>query len=84
MAKYSKDTYQRMFDQLLSAELSYNSAFASEQNIRAAIKKVLGCAVKTNCILLYYDLTVLPNLDVSFKIVDPDKDIIHITLFYGA
>jgi hypothetical protein len=84
MAHFSKESYTKIFDQLLSAELYYNSSSASEANIQTAIKRVLGKAVKQNYILLYSDLVVNSSLDVSFKVKDPDGEIIPITLIYGA
>jgi len=84
MARFNKQTYEKIFDQLLSEELSYNAAFASDANIYSAMKKVLGHALKTGYILLYSDLVVALNLDVHFKIVDPDHEIISIHLIYGG
>jgi hypothetical protein len=84
MARFNKETYEKIFDQLLSEELYFSSTFASEANIQTAIKKVLGKALKMNYISLYYDLVVDAELNVHFKIKDPDGDLIPITLLYGA
>jgi hypothetical protein len=83
MAHYSRDTYIRIFDGLLSEELCFSAPFASESNIRYAIKRVLGKALKMNYISLYSDLVIDSCLDVSFRITDPDGDIVEITLKYG-
>lgn len=83
MARFNRETYVRIFDELLSEELYFSSSFASEANIAAAIKKVLGKALKMNYIALYYDLVIDERLDVHFKIKDPDSDIIQIDLKYG-
>jgi hypothetical protein len=84
MARYNKQTYEKIFDQLLSEELYFSSTFASESNIAAAIKKVLGKALKMGYISLYYDLVLDSDLNVHFKIKDPDGEIISLTLIYGA
>jgi len=84
MSRYSPQTYTKIFDQLLSEELYFSSTFASETNIQTAIKRVLGKALKMDYIALYYDLVVDENLDVKFKIKDPDGDIILIHLIYGT
>ena len=83
MVRYSPESYAKMFDALLEQELCYSSSFASEANIYAAIKRVLGAAIKTNCILIYSDLIVDSLMNVHFTILDPDKDFVQITLFYG-
>ena len=83
MSKFSKEVYERIFDNLLSEELSFNSVYASEVNIQNAIKHVLGNAVKSQHIKLYSDLVVHSDLNVSFKIIDPDDDIIPVDLRYG-
>jgi len=83
MARLSRDSYIQLFDALLSEELYFSSAFASEANILAATKRMLGRAIKNDCILGYSDLVIDPGLNVHFKITDPDKDIIQITLLYG-
>jgi hypothetical protein len=84
MAKFSRETYCRIFDELLSEELYFSSSYASEANISSAIKKVLGKALKMNYICLYYDLVIDSELSVHFKIKDPDGDIFNIDLIYGA
>ena len=84
MARYSKQTYDQMFDALLSEELCYSSSFASEENIRTAIKRVLGRSIKMNCILLYSNLTIDSLMNVHFTIIDPDGDRIPVDLIYGG
>ena len=84
MARFNRETYIKIFDQLLSEELYFSSTFASEANIQTAIKKVLGKALKMNYISLYYDLMIDSDLNINFKIKDPDGDIVPITLLYGA
>jgi hypothetical protein len=84
MARFSRDSYNQMYDALLSEELCYNSAFASEENIRTAIKRVLGRSIKMGGILMYSDLVVDSKLDVHFTIKDPDGDFVPIDLVYGG
>ena len=84
MSRYSKDSYTKIFDQLLSEELYFSSTFASETNIKEAAKKMLGKSLKMGYIALYYDLVVDQDLNVHFKIKDPGSDIISITLIYGS
>jgi hypothetical protein len=84
MSRYSVETYTLMFDALLSEELSFNSAFASEENIRTAIKRVLGRSIKMDCILGYSDLVIDSQLSVRFTIKDLDGDVIPLTLVYGG
>lgn len=84
MARFSRETYIQMFDTLLSEELYFSSTSATEANILAAIKRVLGRSIKTDCILGYSNLWMNENLDVHFKITDSDKDIIQIDLIYGT
>jgi hypothetical protein len=83
MARFNRETYCRIFDELLSEELYYSSSAASESNIAAAIKKVLGKSLKMNYISLYYDLFIDSELNVHFKIKDPDGEIVPIDLIYG-
>lgn len=83
MARFDRRTYCRIFDELLSEELIFSSSYASEATIAAAIKKVLGKALKMNYISLYYDLVIDTELNVHFKIKDPDGDIVLIDLLYG-
>ena len=83
MAKFSKRTYTQMFDALLSEELYFDSLYVSEDNIKNATKRILGRSIKTDCILSYSDLYVDSDLNVHFKIKDPDEDIISLILLYG-
>ena len=82
--KFSIETYQRMFDALLSQELMGCPSAASEHNIMAGMKRVLGQSVKKDVIKAYGQLHVDENLDVHVMIYDPDGDVIPLTLFYGA
>lgn len=84
MAKFSKQEYTQMFDSLLSEELYFSSSYASEENIRTAIKRILGRTLKAENILLYSDLWIDESLNVHFSIKDPDGEIIPIVLIYGA
>ncbi len=82
--RFSLETYQRMFDALLSQELMNCSTAASEHNILAGMKRVLGQSIKKDVIKAYGQLSVDENLDVHVMIYDPDGDLIPLTLFYGA
>jgi hypothetical protein len=83
MSKFSLDTYKRMFDALLSQELMNCSTAASEHNIMAGMKRVLGQSIKKDVIKAYGQLHIDQNLDVHFLVYDPDGEILPITLFYG-
>lgn len=82
--RHSAQEYTMMFDALLSEELFYSSTSATRANIKAAIKRVLGRSIRLDCILAYSNLVIDENLDVSFQITDPDKDVLFIKLLYGA
>lgn len=84
MSKLSRESYIQLFDALLSKELYFSSAFASEENILCAIKRVLGHSIRNDCIIRYSDLTIDPALNLHFKIKDPEGDIIQITLIYDG
>lgn len=81
--KYSKQTYQKMFDLLLSEELGFLSTAASETNIKAAMKRILGRAIKTAAIKSYSSLVLDESLNVHFTFTDPDGDVVDLILFYG-
>ena len=83
MSNYSKESYIKMFDALLSQELGYSSSAATEANIRNAMKRILGKAIKTNVIKLYTNLVLAETLDVYFTIVDLDDTRFDLVLFYG-
>jgi hypothetical protein len=84
MSMYSKDTYTMMLDQMLSQELCYTSAFATETNIKNAMKRVLGALIKQNILKRYYNLVLDEDLNVHISIVDSDDSEFDIVLFYGA
>jgi hypothetical protein len=83
MASFSKETYQKMFDMLLSQELSYSASFATEQNIKAAMKRILGQAIFSHQIKGYSSLVLDPDLNVHFTLKDVDGDELEIILYYG-
>lgn len=82
--RQSKDTYQKMFDQLLSCELQYLASAASEGNIKTAMKRVLGTAIKTGVIKGYSSLVLDEALNVHFTFKDPDGEDVDLILFYGV
>lgn len=84
MARYSKDSYAQIFDALLDQELYFTSSAATESNIKAAMKKVLGNAIKNGYISRYFDLSLDAELNVLFQIQDSDGDVFSIKLIYGA
>ena len=83
MSNNSRDTYIQMFDALLSEELCYSSSSATEANIRNAMKRILGKAIKINVIKLYSGLVLDENLNVHFTIVDADNTRFDLVLSYG-
>ena len=83
MSMYSKETYALMLDQMLSAELSNVSAYASEANIKNAMKRVLGCLIKQNILKRYSRLVLDENLNVHITIIDVDNSEFDITLYYN-
>jgi hypothetical protein len=83
MASFSPETYQKMFDLLLSQELACNAAFATEQNIKSAMKRILGQAIFSHQIKGYSSLVLDENLNVHFSLKDIDGDELEIMLFYG-
>lgn len=83
MAKHSKETYQRMFDALLTQELGFMSTSATETNIKRAMKLVLGTCIHRGLIKSYSFLVLDENLNVHFTIVDPDNDTFDLILLYG-
>lgn len=83
MSAYSKETYVRMFDLLLSEELCYEVSAATENNIKRAMKLILGRAIKTGVIRSYSGLVLSETLDVYFAIVDIAGDRFELVLYYG-
>lgn len=84
MAMYSKETYRLMLDQLLSCELSYSSSFASEANIKNAMKRVLGLMIKKGILKRYSNLVLDETLDVHVTIIDVADASFDIVLLYGV
>jgi hypothetical protein len=84
MSNFSRQSYEKLFDALLSQELYYCSYAASESNIRNATKRVLGRAIKDSIILLYSDLQIDDYLNVRFKVTSPEGEVFAIALIYGA
>jgi hypothetical protein len=83
MAQYSKDTYQKMFDILLSEELCYAASAASENNIKRSMKFILGRSIKTGLLKSYSNLVLNETLDVHFTITDASGDTFELVLYYG-
>ena len=83
MSHYDKATYTSLLDQMLSCELSYSSSFASEGNIKSAMKRVLGTLIKKNILKSYSNLVLDENLNVHVVILDTDNSEFDIVLFYG-
>jgi hypothetical protein len=84
MAKYSKESYTAMFDQLLSQELFFDASAASECNIKRAMKKILGTSIRHGLLKRYDSLVLNENLDVYFSVVDAEGAEFSIILRYGA
>lgn len=83
MSQFSQESYVKMFDQLLSQELCYESSAATEHNIKVAMKRILGRAIKTGIIRRYSGLVLSEALDVYFTIVDITGDTFELVLYYG-
>ena len=83
ISQFSRETYQKMFDLLLSQELSCNASFATEHNIKAAMKRILGQAIFAHQIKGYSSLVLDENLNVNFTLKDIDGDELNIILYYG-
>ena len=71
MGSFSQEMYQKMFDLLLSEELCYEASAASEANIKNAMKRIFGRAIKTHVIKSYSGLVLDESLNVHFSIIDP-------------
>lgn len=84
MGLYSKETFTSLLDQMLSCELSYSSSFASEANIKNAMKKILGTLIKKGLLKRYSGLVLDEGLNVHVVILDADDGEFDITLFYGV
>jgi len=83
MSMYSKETFTVMLDQMLSQELSFNSSYASEANIKNAMKRVLGVLIKQGVLKCYSSLVLDEYLNVHVVIVDIDNAEFRIKLIYG-
>jgi len=83
MPRFNRQQYCQMFDALLSEELSFAPAYASENHIRDAIKRILGRVLKAGNIKLYSNLRLDEGMNVYFTITDPDGTIVDIKLMYG-
>jgi hypothetical protein len=79
----SKQTYEVMFDLLLSEELSFNSSSATEHNIKTSMKRILGRAIKQGLLRSYSGLVLDEDLNVHFSMVDADKTEFSLILYYG-
>jgi hypothetical protein len=80
---YSQEIYVKMFDQLLSEELCYVSSAATEHNIKVAMKRILGKAIKTGLLKSYSGLVLDEDLNVHFSFVDQNGDKFDLILYYG-
>jgi len=84
MSMYSKETYTLMLDQMLTIELCGISSYASEANIKNAMKRVLGILIKQGLLKGYSSLVLDENLNVHVVILDADNSEFDIILIYGA
>jgi hypothetical protein len=81
---YSKETYTLMLDQMLTIELCGISSYASEANIKNAMKRVLGILIKQGLLKSYSSLVLDENLNIHVVILDADNSEFDIILIYGA
>ncbi len=81
---YNKETYTQMLDQLLSCELSYVSSYATESNIKNAMKRILGLLIKQHILKRYANLVLDEDLNVHLTIVDVSDAEFDIVLYYGV
>jgi hypothetical protein len=84
MSLYSKETYTAMLDQMLTFELQGISSFASEVNIKNAMKKNLGTLIKKGILKRYSGLVLDEGLNVHVTILDVENGEFDIILIYGA
>lgn len=84
MSMYSKETYSLMLDQMLTMELCGISSFASEANIKNAMKRVLGSLIKQNILKSYSNLVLNEQLNVYVTIIDVDDSAFDVVLIYGT
>lgn len=83
MSQFNKETYSKMFDLLLSQELAFSASFASEHNIKSAMKRILGQAIFSHQIKGYSSLVLDEDLNVHFTLKDNDGSELEIILYYG-
>ena len=83
MNNFSKEDYTKLFDQLLSQELCYESSAATEYNIKRAMKRILGGMIKQGMLKRYSGLVLAETLDVYFTIVDANGEKFDLVLYYG-
>lgn len=83
MTRYSKETYEKLFDALLTQELSLASEVSAE-TIQAAMKRVLGACIRKGVISLYSRLLIDQQFNVHVTIKDPAGDVLALTLYYGG
>lgn len=83
MSMNSKETYAAMLDQMLTLELSGISTYASEANIRNAMKRILGCLIKRGLFKRYSSCVLDENLNVHVTFTDADNTEFSVTLYYG-
>lgn len=84
MSNFSQETYQKMFDLLLSEELCYEASAASEMNIKRAMKFILGRSIKQGFLKSYSNLVLDSTLNVHFSIIDADGSSFDLVLYYGG
>jgi hypothetical protein len=82
----SRQTYEQLFDQLLSQELSLLSGgvFLNEGIIQTAMKRVLGKCIRKGIISLYSRLFIDEGLNVHVTIKDPMGELVSLILYYGG
>jgi hypothetical protein len=79
----SKQGYEQFFDRLLSQELCYESSAATENNIKRAMKRILGRSIKDGLLKGYSNLVLSEALDVHFSIRDAEGNSFDLVLYYG-
>lgn len=82
MSNHSKETYEKIFDLLLSEELCYEASAATEYNIKRASKLILGRSIKQGLLKSYSGLVLDESLNVHFVIVDTDGTSFNLVLYY--
>lgn len=70
MDSYNKQDYEQLFDRLLSQELCFESSAATENNIKRAMKRILGRAIREGMLKGYSNLVLSETLDVHCSIKD--------------